>query len=141
MEVISLIFSSRVKKQLIKSIIACQESFCQENVQSERVWEMICGHFKDFMGLRILQLTKNRNDLGFVRYTPRFIENEFKVLMGQYNRLLRMCSNLCLADADKIWPFFRIFHKTLKINKMYPERAPSLEIMQKEFDEAMKDLD
>lgn len=102
------------------------------------VWKRISENFRQVTGTRLNLLIKGRQDLGFVQYTPPTLKNEFETLIGLYNRVLRRCSVLTMQEADEMWPFFRYFHCQMQLEKLYPFRAPSLEIMKKEFDNAVK---
>lgn len=105
----------------------------------QQTWELISDVFRErFVGARLGLLLKGRKDLGFVQYTPMMLEREFQALIGQYNRLLRTSSVLTPQEADELWPFFRLFHRHMKLEKIYPSRAPSLQIMKQEFDNAKK---
>ena len=120
-------------------MIRYQNFFNTPGTYHDAIWEDICSDIKDNMGSRVISLIRFRaKELGFTKIFPVFVQKELISLIGQYNRLLRMCQCLTAQLAERLWPLFKIFHKSLKIEYIYPERGPSLRIMQKEFDNAKK---
>lgn len=127
-----------MKRDFVKFMLAVQHNLF-ECPNHRLVWEEISDQFKTMVvGYKILKLLRERKDLGFVQYTPMMLEKEFNALIGQYNRLLRTSSNLSFTEACEMWPFFKWFHRHFKLEKIYPSRAPSLQIMKNEFDNAFK---
>ncbi|XP_015783366.1 uncharacterized protein LOC107361132 [Tetranychus urticae] len=128
----------RIKKQIVKTVIKYQGLFKAPGAVYEQCWEFIVNDVRDNIGERTFKLIRDRNYIGFNRIWFKNVEKEFLALIGQYNRLLRMCQCLTPQLAERLWPFFKIFHKSLRIEHIYPEREASLKIMQKEFDNAKK---